>query len=73
MTESLCLLYVALTRARQGLHVMIMPPEKGEFKTKKPAALIYHALGCADHFAGDPTEGGQVLFESGQPRWWDKG
>jgi hypothetical protein len=52
---------------------MIMPPEKGEFKTKNPAALIYHALGCADHFAGDPTEGGQVLFESGQPRWWDKG
>jgi ATP-dependent exoDNAse (exonuclease V) beta subunit len=73
MTESLCLLYVALTRARQGLHVMIIPPEKGEFKTKNPAALIYHALGCADHFAGDPTEGGQVLFESGQPRWWDKG
>ncbi len=65
MTEALCLLYVAMTRARQALHLVIQPAKKTEFENRTPASLIYHALQCD----GDPTEGGLTLFESGDPNW----
>jgi len=63
MTESLCLLYVAMTRARQALY-LIAPPFKPT--DKKPSALIYQALASpADCHAGN-----NVLHECGQAQWW---
>lgn len=65
MTEALCLLYVALTRPRSALHVLITPPNKPDFKTKTASALLYHALGCTD----DPTSERTVLFQRGEADW----
>lgn len=65
MTESLCLLYVAITRPRRALYMIVQPANKPEFKNKTAAALLYHSLGCT----ADPTQGEQVLFESGDPLW----
>lgn len=66
MTESLCLLYVAITRARHALHMLVPPADKPDFKTKVAAAMLYHALGCD----ADPTTGGQTWYESGDPLWY---
>jgi ATP-dependent helicase/nuclease subunit A len=66
MTESLCLLYVAMTRARQALHIIIQPPRKRGFENRTAASLIYHALGCEQ----DPTQGSTTLFETGEPQWY---
>ncbi|TWU43250.1 DNA helicase II [Novipirellula aureliae] len=65
MTEALCLLYVAITRAKQGLYIMIQPSRKTEFENKTAASLLYHATGCDT----DPTQGESVLFESGHSDW----
>ena len=69
MTEALCLMYVAMTRARQSLHMVIPPAGKSEYNTKTAASLIFHALGCEE----DPTEGETVLWEIGDPAWMDAG
>jgi ATP-dependent helicase/nuclease subunit A len=64
--ESLCLLYVAVTRAREGLFMIIDPP--GESSRSTPArmsSLVLHAL-CATH---GPVEPDQVVFEWGDPQW----
>ena len=66
MTEALCLLYVAMTRARQGLYVVMQPAKKKAFDVKTAASLLYHALGCD----ADPTENGTVLFEHGDHACW---
>ena len=58
MTEALCLLYVALTRPRHNLHIIVSPANKPDFTTATPASLLFHALGCP----GDPTQGGIDLF-----------
>ena len=65
MTESLCLLYVAMTRARQSLYMMIQPAKKQEFETRTPSSLIFHALGCDE----DPTLSENVLYEIGEKDW----
>ncbi len=65
LTESLCLLYVAMTRSRQALHMIIPPASKADFATKTSAALIFHALGCEE----DPSKGDQILFQSGDENW----
>ena len=65
MTESLCLLYVAMTRAKQALHIMISPPKKQEFANKNAASLIFHSLGCD----ADPTIGNTMLFQQGDQHW----
>jgi len=67
MTESLCLLYVALTRARHALHMIVPPADKPKFENKTPAALLYHAL-CSDV---DPTIGQQVWYERGDANWFE--
>ena len=66
MTEALCLLYVAMTRARQGLYMLIQTQGKSAFDVKTPAALVYHALQCEQ----DPKQASNVLFESGDPQWF---
>lgn len=70
-TEALCLLYVAVTRARQALHMLVPPAEKSDYKTKTGAALIYHALGCGELSDLDPTIGGRVWYHVGDERWYD--
>ncbi len=64
-TEALCLLYVAMTRARQGLYMVMQPAKKAKFDNRTAASLIYHALACED----DPTQGEITLYESGDPNW----
>lgn len=65
MTESLCLLYVAMTRARQALYMMVQPAKKREFEMRTPASLVFHALACDE----DPTLSEQVLYERGEKDW----
>ncbi len=65
VTEALCLLYVAMTRPRQALYLLMPPCRKKQFENRTAASLIYHALGSDI----DPTEGDTTLFESGDPHW----
>ena len=61
MNEALCLMYVAMTRAKQALHVIMQPTNKAAFDVRTPAALLYHSLQCSE----DPTQGSVTLFEVG--------
>lgn len=71
ITEAMCLLYVAMTRARQGLYLFTPPATKSDFATKTAAALLYHAWReSSGEDDSDPTLGNQVLFESGDEQWW---
>lgn len=68
--EDLCALYVAMTRARQALHMIVTPIELT--KTGKPkskglcfASVLREALSEAE----ETTDGEQMLFERGDARW----
>lgn len=61
--ESLCLLYVAVTRAREGLFMLVDPPTEGGRAPARASALVIHAL------HEGPVEPDSVLFEHGDPRW----
>jgi ATP-dependent exoDNAse (exonuclease V) beta subunit len=63
MTESLCLLYVAMTRPRQALY-LVAPPFKPD--ANKASAFVYAGLGCS----GESDAGETLLFETGTPDWW---
>jgi len=73
-TEDLCLLYVAMTRARQALHLMVRPLKQG--KNGKPttagrtnlsyAAILRQALTDPDD---EGFDGGELLYEHGDARW----
>jgi ATP-dependent exoDNAse (exonuclease V) beta subunit len=64
--ESLCTLYVAMTRARQGLYMLIDPPRTNERTIPKTAAaLLRGALAAA------PVEPERVLYEHGDESWID--
>lgn len=68
--ESLCLLYVAVTRAREGLFMLIDPP--GESSRTAPArmsSLVLHALHPLSH--GPPPEPDSIVFEGGDLHWLD--
>lgn len=65
MTEALCLMYVAITRARHALYLCVQPCKKED---KKASALIHTAIGCdSDLSAGDT-----LLYESGEERWFQE-
>lgn len=65
--ESLCLLYVAVTRAREGLFMLIDPPPEGSrTPPARMSSLVLHAL----HPEGT-VEPDQVVFEWGDPSWLD--
>ena len=69
VTEALCVLYVAVTRAKNALHVLI-PPESVKTKTgtRRTAAA---ALGIG--LAPDGLfEAETVFYEGGDPKWLDK-
>ncbi|MCC9643332.1 UvrD-helicase domain-containing protein [Rhodopirellula sp. JC740] len=66
LTEALCLLYVAMTRARQGLYLVTPPAAKSDFNLKTSASLLYHAWSCE----ADATTEGEMLYESGNANWF---
>ncbi|HUF76432.1 MAG TPA: UvrD-helicase domain-containing protein [Longimicrobiales bacterium] len=65
LRDGLSLLYVALTRARYALH-LVVPPEGGS--AKHGAALIRAALALDDGAAGESG----LLWERGDPQWWER-
>ncbi len=73
-TEDLCLLYVAMTRARQALHMLIRPLKqsaKGKVGSKgltnlSYAAILRQALRADD---GESFDGDECLYELGTPQW----
>ncbi len=68
LEESLCLLYVILTRAIHGLHIILRPSHAKNETSKHPktyAGLIRAAL--APNFALPPEH---VLFETGSEHWY---
>ena len=65
VTESLCVLYVALTRAAHALHMIVPPSAAGE---KQPSQTTGGLLRAA--LAGDGrAEAESLLWESGDPNW----
>ncbi|MCA9090250.1 MAG: UvrD-helicase domain-containing protein [Planctomycetaceae bacterium] len=61
--ESLCVLYVALTRAVHALH-MLIPPSTSAKLPRTGIGLLRAALAY-----GQPVTPGAVLFEAGDPDW----
>jgi ATP-dependent helicase/nuclease subunit A len=69
VSEALCVLYVALTRAVHGLHIVIRPiKEKEKSLPKTFAGLIRAALCESSSDAGAAREG--MLFSHGDPDWY---
>lgn len=66
MNEAMCLMYVAMTRARQALYITISPARKQTFETRTHASLVFHALQCDE----DPTQAETTLFQAGDPNWF---
>ena len=68
MRETACVMYVAMTRARQALHMLIKPLVQPNGKparaTLSMASLIRQSLVTTDP---PPTDG--VLFAHGDPNW----
>lgn len=65
LRDGLSGLYVALTRARHSLHVVVKPDgPKGMGGSCTAAAIVRHALDAAG-----PAAEGDVLFEIGDPHW----
>ncbi|RMF42363.1 MAG: hypothetical protein D6753_07750 [Planctomycetota bacterium] len=62
--ESLCVWYVAMTRARQGLYIVVPPAGKS------PGANFGSALQSVLAADADCTSPGKVLYESGDRRWF---
>jgi ATP-dependent exoDNAse (exonuclease V) beta subunit len=61
VAEALCVLYVAMTRAKHALH-LILPPGGGQNST--PARLLSESLA-----PGKELRPGTVLFAHGDPGW----
>jgi len=64
-TEALCVMYVAMTRARFALHMLIPPSVKTEKTLPVSAAGLLRAALCG----GDTVAPGEVLFERGESGW----
>ncbi len=64
--ESLCVMYVALTRAVHALHMIVPPTEQSEWKTPRTfGGLLRAAL-----VGKDKVEPDTLLFEHGDPQWY---
>lgn len=66
-SEAICLLYVAITRAKQAVHIIVHPATKQAYENKHAAALVYHAL----QGTTDPTQPNSVVYESGDRTWYN--
>ena len=63
LTEALCLLYVAMTRAKHTLIMLLpKPPKKGEYSSDSYASLLVQKLA-----PGAKLSAGNVLYEIGKP------
>ena len=65
VAEELCLLYVAMTRARQGLYMIVEPPPRKETAVY---AATYLREALADP-GGDAREGDRLLYAEGDEDW----
>jgi len=75
--DALCLLYVAMTRAKQGLYIITSFPGQGA-KVLTPAAFLkQQLLGDPKPTGGKPFRIGQeeavCLYEAGNPLWHARG
>jgi ATP-dependent exoDNAse (exonuclease V) beta subunit len=69
VSESLCVLYVAMTRAIHGLHMIIAPAKANEKSMPKTfAGLLRATLG-----GGKPAAGRAGLYEHGDTEWFAAG
>ena len=66
VSESLCVLYVAMTRAVHALHMIIAPAKPNEKCLPKTFAGLLRATLAA----GPPAAGGVTLYEHGDPQWY---
>ncbi len=64
LNEELCTLYVAMTRAKQGLYVMVQPMRPRLAKLSHARILLRALANLAE-----PPAGGQVLYERGDAQW----
>ncbi len=67
LEESLCVLYVAMTRARRRLEMIVPPPPKSGSTSKSFANLLREALG-----AGEPGEDGVCWRHPEASDAWDR-
>ena len=65
VTESLCVLYVALTRAVHALHMIIAPAASNERLLPRTYAGLLRAALRDD----EPATANSVLYEHGDPNW----
>ncbi len=65
--ESLCLLYVAMTRARNALHMIIDPPAEN---AKKVRGRLSSIIRCA--LADEDVEPDTVVYRCGDERWFER-
>ncbi|WP_153555507.1 UvrD-helicase domain-containing protein [Roseimaritima sediminicola] len=69
VTETLCLLYVSLTRPRHGLYLYVQPTGSRTAKSQKNAKmLLYNALECE----ADPGDAETLWYEAGEEQWYKK-
>jgi len=64
--ESLCVLYVAVTRAVHALHMFIAPSSKSEKRPKKTMAGLLRAAVVGL----EPAPPSSTLWETGDPNWF---
>ena len=67
VSEALCLLYVALTRAVHALHMIVMPNQQEKHLPRTYAGLLRAAL-----TDGTPLTTARVVYEHGDPQWHGK-
>jgi ATP-dependent exoDNAse (exonuclease V) beta subunit len=66
VSESLCVLYVAMTRAAHTLHMILAPPKSNEKSLPKTFAGLLRATLAPSAAA----IAGKTLFEHGDPSWF---
>ncbi|MCA9180732.1 MAG: hypothetical protein KDA51_04745, partial [Planctomycetales bacterium] len=75
--ESLCVLYVALTRAKHALYLITTPRLPSASASAKKAATVKHrkrysGLLHAALVGNDPLVPEQIVYECGDPKWYDR-
>lgn len=66
--ESLCRLYVAMTRAKRGLYLIAEPPPKTKEPTIKEAQFVRRMLGVEGE--GEASESYLTEWQTGDPQWY---
>lgn len=66
--ESLCRLYVAMTRAKRGLYMIAEPPPKGKEPSMKEAQFLRRMLGVAGE--AKKGESYEIEWQAGDAQWF---